>query len=224
MVMPTGFPTLGPGIQAVNPLVPALPDAGQEASVYVAPMYTKPRPIIPRYRAVSGLISMIIVALLLCSGASYYAQVTGKLTGLEKLFGFYTPPAIASGAHTLQVPSNEVMYNTASPAAKVITSVGLSNSVSSSGLIPTYVNQFTVGHEIYLTCSTSTSQAGTVTVWWYTNNNRYQSQATPIPANKQNTLTVLDHIVFGQPGEDKAEIYWNGQLAATVLFVVEPAA
>ncbi|HEY3992507.1 MAG TPA: hypothetical protein VGM01_06450, partial [Ktedonobacteraceae bacterium] len=45
--LPAGFPTLAPGIQQVNPLVPALPDSDQEAPVYVPPMYTKPRPIIP---------------------------------------------------------------------------------------------------------------------------------------------------------------------------------
>ncbi|HET8911049.1 MAG TPA: hypothetical protein VFN23_06280, partial [Ktedonobacteraceae bacterium] len=39
-----------------------------EGPMYVPPMYTKPRPIIPRYRAVSGLISFIVVTILLCSG------------------------------------------------------------------------------------------------------------------------------------------------------------
>src|SRR5258708_5408135 len=59
MVMPNGFPTIGAGLQAANPLLPALPDSSQEPAVYVAPMYTKPRPIIPRYLAISGLISFI---------------------------------------------------------------------------------------------------------------------------------------------------------------------
>ena len=43
----------------------ALP--GEQAeTVYVAPMYTKPRPIIPRYRIFSGILSILIVALLVC--------------------------------------------------------------------------------------------------------------------------------------------------------------
>lgn len=222
MAMPTGFPTLSPGIQQVRSLVPALPDADQEVPVYVPPMYTKPRPIIPRYRAISGLISVFVVVVLLCSGAGYFAQTTGKLTGIEKLLGVYVPPPVSANAHTLSVPTTQVMYNTASPAAKVITSVGLSTSISQSGQIPFYVNKFTVGQTVWITCGTNTPQAGVVTVWWYTNGNRYHPQPTKVPA--KSTSIVEDRIVFGQPGEDKAEIYWNDELAATVFFVVEPAA
>ncbi|HLI68609.1 MAG TPA: hypothetical protein VKV19_02510 [Ktedonobacteraceae bacterium] len=222
MALPTGFPTLGSGIQQVRSLAPVLPEAGQEAPVYVPPMYTKPRPIIPRYRAISGLISVFVVVVLLCSGAGYFAQTTGKLTGIEKLLGIYVPSPVASNTHFLPVPTTQVMYNTASPAAKVITSVGLSTSVSQSGQIPFYVNKFTVGSTVYITCGTNTSQAGVVAVWWYTNGNRYHQQSLSVPA--KSTPVVEFYLSFGQPGEDKAEVYWNNELAATVLFVVEPAA
>ena len=53
--------------QNINALLPALPDQGE--SVYVPPMYTRPRPIIPRYRAISGLLSVLIVTLLLAASA-----------------------------------------------------------------------------------------------------------------------------------------------------------
>ena len=49
------------------------PPSQEEGVVYVPPMYTKPRPIIPRYRIISGFLSVIIVSLMLCGGAGYYA-------------------------------------------------------------------------------------------------------------------------------------------------------
>ncbi len=220
-VLPTGFPTISQDIRPVNPLLPALPDGSADAPVYVAPMYTKPRPIIPRYRAISGLISVIIVFSLLCGGAGYYAQVTGKLTFFEKLMGVYTPPSIASNTQgNLTVPSNQVAQG---PAANIITSVGISNQIDqNTGLVPVEQNQFTVGETIWLACSATPDKDGTITVQWYSNGNHYSASTHPAYGKKQNTFIV--HIVFGLPTEGKAMVYWNNQLAATVLFVVQPAA
>lgn len=219
-----GFPTIGPGVQAVNSLVPALPETGQEEPVYVPPMYTKPRPLIPRYRAVSGLISMLLVFAVLCGGLGYYAQVTGKLVGIEKFFGGYTPPSINSTQHPLAVPSNQVVF-AKDPTKQVIDSVGISNK-QSEGQVATLVNQFTVGETIWMTCSANTmsiKEKGNVKIKWYTNNHFYQlSTSQPIQANQ--SATAVFHQVFGQATEGKAEVYWNDQLEATVLFVVEPAA
>ena len=220
-LLPMSFPTISPGIQQVNSLVPALPDSDQEAPVYVPPMYTKPRPIIPRYRAISGLISVIIVFALLCGGASYYAQVTGKLTGLEKLFGFYTPPSVTAAQKTLPVPSNQLVQG---PAANVVYSVGISNKVdNTTGMVPVEVNQFTADEVIYLTCSARPPKDGVLTVKWYSNGSLYQNIDTPIFKAKGVQQTAILHISYGLPSEGKVEVYWNHQLAATVLFVVEPA-
>ncbi|TME66631.1 MAG: hypothetical protein E6I59_02410, partial [Chloroflexi bacterium] len=41
-------------MQQPGTLSPALPGDGQDRAIYVPPMYTKPRAIIPRYRAISG--------------------------------------------------------------------------------------------------------------------------------------------------------------------------
>jgi hypothetical protein len=222
MVLPTGFPTVGPGVQPVNPLLPALPDQDQEAPVYVPPMYTKPRPIIPRYRAISGLISVLIVCSLLCAGAGYYAQVTGKLAFIEKLFGVYTPPSVASSVHRmLPVPSSQP---TPGPASNVIYSVGISDAIDpKSGLVPTYVNQFTVGQTIYVSCSAKAPKAGTISVKWYTDGAYYQS-SQPKALNANEGGTAYFSMAYAKPTEGKAEIYWNDQLAQTVLFVVEPSA
>src|SRR6266567_1444585 len=75
--------------QNINALLPALPNEGED--VYVPPMYTKPRPIIPRYRAISGLLSVLIVGILLCTGAGYYAKASGKLSVLTQFTGFAPP-------------------------------------------------------------------------------------------------------------------------------------
>ncbi len=69
-----------PAVQTGNEhasMLPALPEV--EEPVHIPAMYTKPRAIIPPYRAISGLISVIIVSLLLCTGAGLYAKATGKL-------------------------------------------------------------------------------------------------------------------------------------------------
>jgi hypothetical protein len=219
--LPSAFPIISPGIRQVNSLVPALPDTDQEAPVHVEPMYTKPRPIIPRYRAISGLISVIIVFSLLCGGSIYYGQVTGKFVFFEKLFGNYTPQKIASNQQNLPVPSMNVVQG---PAAKVVYSVGISNKVDlKTGIVPTEVNQFTVGDIIWLVCSAQPPKDGVLTIQWYSNGNRYQQKSTPITKAKgQQTATF--QIIFGLPVEGKVEVYWNNVLAATVLFVVEPAA
>ncbi len=222
--LPTGFPTLSPNVRAVNSLLPALPD--QEAPVYVPPMYTKPRPVIPRYRAISGLISMIVVFALLCGGSVYLAQVTGKLTPLEKFFGFYAPPSIASTGRMLPVPSAQ---QTPGPGNKVITSVGLGNSIDpQSHLVPIYSNQFNAGQTIYLTCSINTTKPGTIITKWYTNNNFYKELPQPVTDPKTQNQGLFQ-MIYGQPAEGKVEVYWvdqqgNQQLAATLLFVVEPIA
>jgi hypothetical protein len=219
--LPTAFPTIAPGVPQVNSMVPALPDTEQEAPVYVPPMYTKPRPIIPRYRAISGLLSVLIVVTLLCGGAGYYAQVTGRLAFIEKLFGTYTPPPQSSNQQMLSVPSNQVVQG---PAANVVYSVGISNKVDpTTGIIPVQINQFTVSETIWLACSIKPPKDGTLTVKWYSNNNFYKVVNQAITQKKgQQTATIP--IIYGIPAEGKAEVYWNDQLAATVLFVVQPSA
>ncbi|MGH2510263.1 MAG: hypothetical protein ACRDHZ_23045, partial [Ktedonobacteraceae bacterium] len=214
MVMPNGFPTFN---QNINPLLPALPDAGQEAPLYVAPMYTKPRPLISRYRAISGLLSMLIVCGLLCTGAGYYAQVTGKLVFFEKLFGTYAPPTITTGAGFLTVPS---LQQTVVPNS-VITSAAISNSQNTdthNGIIANEVNQFHVNDAIYLICNFPPAQ-GSVTVKWYNGNNLYHIDQR---ATNSKSTEVIFEFAYALSVEGKAEIYWNNQLQITLFFVVEP--
>jgi hypothetical protein len=225
MVLPNAFPTIHTGgAQGANPLLPALP-TGEEQPVYIAPHYTKPRPIIPRYRAISGLISMLIVGALLCGGVGYYAQATGKLVFLQKMFGNYTPPKISIQQNMLKVPS---MQGTPGPVwGKVITSAAISDAVDhTTNQVTNEVNQFIVHQTIYITCSANTTAAGTIILKLYTNNNLYATLSKPVAAKTQGNAYFSD--TYNEPAEGRAEIYWadaqgnNAQLAITLLFVVEP--
>ncbi len=230
MMLPMGFPTIGSGMQGANPLLPALPDANN-APVYVAPMYTKPRPVIPPYRAVSGMLSIVIVCLLLCTGAGYYAQATGKLVFVQKMFGNWMPPQISSHQNMLPVPGVQL---TPGPAwtenNPPITSAAITNDANYNptvGVVANYVNQFTVNQTIWVVCSASSAAAGKVMVKWYTNGNLYQlDNSKDISANQSKIASF--EISYRQPEEGKVEIYWvdaksqQPVLAVTLLFVVQP--
>ncbi|MEO7019388.1 MAG: hypothetical protein ABI234_04490 [Ktedonobacteraceae bacterium] len=220
MVMPNGFPTFN---QNTNQLLPALPDNGQDAPVYLAPMYTKPRPLISPYRAISGLLSVLIVVGLLCSGAGYYAQVTGKLTFFQKMMGNYSPPAIVSKQGLLKVPSTD---QTLGPAANIINSAIISDSKNTdvkNHIITNEVNQFTVGDTIYLIYNFSAPQPGTITVKWYNGNNLYHPFSIKV-TDITKSYVEFSSLSYGQATTGRVEIYWNEQLARTLFFVVEPAA
>ena len=220
MAIQQPFPPLNQGF---NPRVPALPD-GPDAPVYVPPMYTKPRPLIPRHRAISGMLSVLIVFTLLCSGAGYYAQVTGKLVPLEKFLGIYTPPPASARHGLLKIPTLQAQDG---PAATFIPSVAISNQQNTTvtkdtAIIRNEVNQFTAGETIYLICNFSSVQVGTVTTKWYNDNNLYRVASTATKDSQSNGIYFTT--VYAKATEGKVEVYWNGQLAKTVFFVVQPAA
>lgn len=218
MVQQQAFPTFNPQF---NPHLPALPDEEQEAPVYVAPMYTKPRPLIPRYRAISGLLSMIIVFAMLCGGAGYYAQTTGKLNFLEKMLGTYSPPAIVQAHNMLSVPSTQ---QTVDPAGNVVTGTSIGNNINQdTGYIANYVNQFKIGEKIWISCNLNTSKPGVITLKWYNDGNFYREiKSEQIDPKQKNGVSFS--IIYAQATEGKVEIYWNDQLQRTLLFVVEPLA
>src|SRR5260370_29798034 len=85
-------------LPAAAPLAPA------DGSIYVPPVYTKPRAIIPRYRAISGLISVLVVFALLCAGTTYYAKATGKFSFLHQIVGD-ARPANVKPTPTIMLPT-----------------------------------------------------------------------------------------------------------------------
>ena len=209
------LPTIHPGTQN-GARIPTIP--GEDEPIFVPPMYTKPRAIIPPYRAISGLISIIIVAALLCAGAGFYAKTTGKLSFLHQLYGDARPGDIKTAQPaTLPVPQSAPKLG---PAATIINSATTASKIDINTAQPfNPTNQFKVGETIYLTYSVHPKSPGTVTARWYTNNNFYQ-QSNPIMI--KDAASGYIQMQYLQPLEGKVELYWNGQLAITLLFVVEP--
>ncbi len=200
----------------------APPHAHDEAAViYVPPMYTKPRPIIPRYRIISGFLSFVIVLGLLISGAIYYAQASGKIDYLRQMIGGMPPPSI------------HLNPTAALPDAPARVDMGPAYSIIPSGIVTYHVdpkNPFfalqpdtvipikQVFYVIYSVQSPKTT--GTVTVKWYTNGNLFnQEQSQPIPANG-GVYNGRAKMQYSQAAEGMVELYWNDQLAQRLYFVV----
>jgi hypothetical protein len=201
-------------------LIPAPPST--EPAVHILPMYTKPRPIIPRYRAISGLLSVLIVFGLLCAGASYYAKVTGKLAFLHQIYGDARQTNIAVNSTVqLPVPSTKPQPG---PAFNIIPSATTASRFDTVNHVALdHTNQFKVNQIIYLTYSVHPPSPGSVMFKWYTNSAFYlASPPVAVPGAKEQ-YTGYVQIQFSQPIEGKVEIYWNNQIAVTLLFVVEPA-
>ena len=198
-------------LPAASSLIPS------EESIYVPPMYTKPRAIIPRYRAISGLISVLVVFALLCAGTTYYAKATGKLSFLHQIIGDARPPN-AKPTPTIMLPSPQ-KANQLGPASTIITSAATASTIDKQTAQPLNEStQFKVGDTIYLTYSVHPKAPGTVTVKWYTNNNFYE-ESKPIPV--ADAVSGYVPIQFSQAAEGTVELYWNGQLAMRLFFVVE---
>lgn len=214
MVLPQGQGQGGNGalVPYDSSMLPALPDEGP---VYVPPMYTKPRPIIPRYRAISGLISTIVVVVLLCTGATYLAKVTGQLNFLGVLFGDVRPASVQSPANS-NIPDPK-QNPEIGPANAIINSATTASVVDQQHYIPIQPAQiFKPGQTIYLTYTVHPKGKGVVTIKWYTNNILYRSYSDTITGS----INAIAHQAFQAPVEGKVELYWNNQLAIGYYFAV----
>ncbi len=217
--------TMGPGtalstIQQGGAMIPAQPAA--DGPIYVPPMYTKPRAIIPRYRVISGLISFIVVIGLLCAGGIYYAKATGKLSFMQQIINPQHQNIKPSPTVLLPTPTVNTIRG---PASTIINSVATASTIDpNSGYPKNATNTFTVNQKIYLTYSLHSNTAGSVTVKWFTGGNVYfiLQRAISQPQAK-NGVNGNAGEVFATPVEGMVEIYWNDQLAAQLYFVVEPA-
>lgn len=117
-----------------------------------------------------------------------------------------------------------------SPASSIVTSVGLSDNANQAGQAIT-VQHFTVGQTIWLTGMIDlgkTSGSGVLTVKWYENDHLYATTRRDFQTPKDQSIstalkaiTLRAHQAYGEPGNGKAEVYWNGQLVTTLHFVIE---
>ncbi len=214
-VTSSSLPIIHKGTEYAS-MVPALPEG--EAPIHVPAMYTKPRAIIPPYRAISGLISVIIVSILLCTGAGFYAKATGKLAFLHQIYGDARPDNIKTAqSSTLPTPPAMPTFGIASQIINSAATASQIDQATAQPRVPT--NQFKVGDTIFLTYSVHPKSSGIVTARWFTNNNFYQmSTSSPIKEASSGYFPMQ----YLQPAEGKVELYWNGQFAVTLFFVVEP--
>ena len=215
-----GMDSTIPTIQAGRAMLPAQPVT--DGPIYVPPMYTKPRAIIPRYRIISGLISFVVVIGLLCVGGIYYAKATGRLTFLRQMISPHFQNIAPSPAVLLPTPT---VSSISGPASNIINSVATASTIDpNSGYPKKATNTFTVNQKVYLTYSVHSKTPGSITVKWYTNGNIYFiARQTAVPQKGNSSINGNTDEVFAMPLEGKVEIYWNNQLAAQLYFVVEPA-
>lgn len=199
---------------AVEHLLPALPDV-----VHLPPIYTEPRPITPKYQAISSLLSLIIVVLLLCGGSVYYANASGKLAFMHQIFSDTRPPNIQANQATFPDPPSKVDIG---PAYTIIPSAATALRIDpKTNFVITPVNVFSPGQAFYLAFSViSPTSDGRVYTKWYTNNQYFTTVQSKelIKAHSNESGSVS--ITYPQAAEGSVEIYWNDQLAQRLYFVV----
>lgn len=221
-------PTLSLQLVPEHALAELLPEqTGRHAFVAIAPMYTRPRPLTPPHRIIGGLVSVLIVCALLCSGSIYYAQASGLVEKFNRIY-FNTPPKNIPPTVWAQLPEppEQTEQDRNGPAITIIPSATTTDRYDPK----TYMalspqTKFTTRQTIYLTFSVQTpKQDGRVVAKWYTNNKYFLTQTSSmlkvkdIPSNAvKNGFFTMRYIL---PAEGKVELYWNNQWAQTLHFVV----
>ncbi len=198
-------------------MLPALPDE-ENGPIYVPPMYTKPRPIIPRYRAISGFLSVVIMTLLLCGGGGYYAKATGKLDFVGKMLGT-TRPANTIPAQGVTVTDPPTKVETG-PAKDIINSASTASSITTANTVAIPGQNFKPGDKVFVAYTVRAPKGkGNVIIKWYTNDQLYYITPPKEVAN-DGTYNGANYATFPQPLNGKVEIYWNDQLAERLFFAV----
>ena len=195
-------------------------------------MYTKPRPIIPRYRIISGLLSVLIVTALLCTGAGYYAKVSGKLDAVRQFITGTTPNSIQPTA-TAQPIDPGTQLNSTSAAAITISSAALTTHLSTtknSFFVVKTDSVFKVNQTFYLIYSVQNPKTqGIVSLKWYTSCQKANFQncmfftetvSGTVAANPSGYYDGKVVMHYDIPTQGKVELYWNNQLAQTLYFAV----
>jgi len=199
------------------------PPSEEEGVVYIPPMYTKPRPIIPHYRIISGFLSVIIVSLLLCGGAGYYAKASGKLDMVSRVLtgNNPAPPRIRATAPALPDPPERVDIGNPAAYSVIPSATTTLHLIKGTAIAMETDKIFRPNEPFYLTYSVHPLQTGTVTIKWYINNMQLPySTTTGPPFAANHSVTGSAEMVYAAQAEGKIELYWNNQLAQTLYFVV----
>ncbi|WP_126626384.1 hypothetical protein [Dictyobacter alpinus] len=208
--------------QAVEHLLPAEPLSPDV--VHVPPMFTKPRPIVPKYRVISGLLSVIIVTLLLCTGASYYAKASGTWDRMVSLYTG-TSPVKSVPPDDVKIPDPPARTDKDSgPAQMIIPSASLAANIDKNYQPIQAQTIFQPGQKFYLTLSVQPpkGQEGKVTAKWFTNGKSYMPITLPGPIkyNATNIQNSSIQMQFPNKLSGYVEIYWNNQFAQRLYFAI----
>lgn len=214
---PQGVPMQMIPAQDISHLLPALPE---EEAVYIPPMYTKPRPIVPRYRAISGLISFLIVVMVLCGGVVYYAKASGKLDAIGSFISGNTnkPANLQASQVNIPDPKNVIDHG---PAYMIIPSA--TTTLNVDHYVPRETDViFKPGQTFYLTYSVHQPPGpGKVHIKWYSNGQFYREMfSEPITITAKQDINGDTSMSYTLPSSGSVEIYWNNDLALRLYFAV----
>lgn len=193
-------------------------------TVYVAPMYTKPRPIVPRYRVISGLLSVIIMALVVCAGAGYYAQTKGVLAKATQLMTG-TPPKSLPLTSSSNIPNPpEQTSKDLGPAYNAIPSAVTTLNIDKNNLARQPAKIFKPGQIFYLVFSVQApadGKGGKVRTRWYTNDKFFTEITSQGQIKPGETKSGNIQMRFTMPLSGRIEIFWNDQFAQKLYFAVK---
>lgn len=186
---------------------------------------------------------------LMAFGNALVAIVVVSLIVISSFMLFRSHLQTTIGSSTTATPT-PTLRPTSSPASHVILNAVLTDlsTVGSEGIGPMLSglvskNHFTVGRQFWLYFVWSADSSGPIVVKWYANDRFYSSSShqmsyipphwrpgmptpTPQPGSTVSSVPNQDDfsITYNQPATGKVELYWNGQLAATLSFVVKSEA
>ncbi len=178
-----------------------------------------------RYRILSGTLSLALVLMTVFGGLAFLAVhsgLAGRLFGTSQLaarnYTFSSAPIPTLSGTPQATPSGNA-------ASQIIVSVTTAQNYSSTFDPINPTTTFQTGQNVNVLWKVKNAQANdVVSVIWYEGGNALTTSSTP---NTQKTFTKagpyngLFALCYPMGGLGKAELYWNGQLAQSIEFVVK---
>jgi hypothetical protein len=158
---------------------------------------------------------------LVCTGVGYYAQTSGILGNVVRMFTNESPPSVKTAlAERLPDPPNQIDMG---PAKDIISSGTTTLRIDKNNLPLQTDRVFTVNQTFYVTYTVQPpeGQQGRVSVKWYMNEHLYHV-ATSDVINNNKTSYGSHQMQYLVPAKGSVEIYWNDQLGERFYFVVQP--
>ncbi|GAC1358857.1 MAG: hypothetical protein PVS3B1_09600 [Ktedonobacteraceae bacterium] len=200
------------------------PQQSLSETVYVPPMYVKPRPIVPKYRIISGLLSVIIMALVVCAGAGYYAQTQGVLAKATQ-FITGTPPKSLPLTSSTNIPDPpEQIAKDLGPAYNAIPSAVTTLNIDKNNLARQPAKIFKRGEIFYLVFSVQApadGRGGKVHTKWYTNDKFFTEITSQEQIKPGDIKSGNIQMRFTAPLSGRIELFWNDQFAQRLYFAVK---